>query len=424
MMLVPPQVAREASTATLLRHAVRQVPAEETSTLDDVVACLRRHGRRRRARSWPTCCSTPPRCRWRCCSSAARRRASLGADAALTVITMAGLRLPDLKIEREYWSAEEALALPMLHTAHRLAVRRCYGGSMCVAQAGRPRRGALHGGLALRPVVPGPARPRLPQVEPRRAGRLPEPARHPRPGRAEPRLHRLRRPHRRGRRDRRRGAAAAAGAGRRRLRGRRSPRCPTWTPRRRRGSASASSSCATWTAGCRRSAWTCRTSTACWTTSTPRRRRSAPQPSILPAPARRPGGAEMAHGRERGSSSLVLAARGGGRRVRLAGHAARRAVPRPPRAAGQGAGRPLLDRGVARPTSAAASTELPDVGAARAQCLKAPTPSTPDSGLAGWFAEPPGRAPTSPAPQGLYSKYGYAGYSYTTYDIEAAAPRP
>src|SRR3712207_2468371 len=40
MMLVPPQVAREASTATLLRHAVRQVPAEETSTLDDVVACL------------------------------------------------------------------------------------------------------------------------------------------------------------------------------------------------------------------------------------------------------------------------------------------------------------------------------------------------------------------------------------------------
>src|SRR5438045_9357658 len=54
----------------------------------------------------------------------------LGADSALTVITMAGLRLPDLKIEREYWSAEEALALPMLHTAHRLAVRRCYGGDM------------------------------------------------------------------------------------------------------------------------------------------------------------------------------------------------------------------------------------------------------------------------------------------------------
>ena len=55
---------------------------------------------------------------------------TLADQAVLTVITMAGLRLPDLKIEREYWSAEEQLALPMLHTAHRLAVRRCYGGSM------------------------------------------------------------------------------------------------------------------------------------------------------------------------------------------------------------------------------------------------------------------------------------------------------
>ncbi|MBN1170769.1 MAG: hypothetical protein JXA67_01220, partial [Micromonosporaceae bacterium] len=44
MMLVPPQVAREASTATLLRHAVRQVPAEEGSTLDDVVKALRDNG--------------------------------------------------------------------------------------------------------------------------------------------------------------------------------------------------------------------------------------------------------------------------------------------------------------------------------------------------------------------------------------------
>ncbi|GAB3994453.1 hypothetical protein GCM10029992_08890 [Glycomyces albus] len=57
-------------------------------------------------------------------------RGVLEDDTALTVITMAGLRLPDLGIEREYWSAEEALALPMLHTAHRLAVRRAYGGDM------------------------------------------------------------------------------------------------------------------------------------------------------------------------------------------------------------------------------------------------------------------------------------------------------
>ncbi|GAB3149338.1 hypothetical protein GCM10027290_35430 [Micromonospora sonneratiae] len=129
MMLVPPQVAREASTATLLRHAVRQVPAEETSTLDDVVACLSGldddAGRELANLLLDTAemplallfFGRPP-------------EGLLGADAALTVITMAGLRLPDLKIEREYWSAEEALALPMLHTAHRLAVRRCYGGSM------------------------------------------------------------------------------------------------------------------------------------------------------------------------------------------------------------------------------------------------------------------------------------------------------
>ena len=132
MMLVPPQVAREASTATLLRHAVRQVPAEETSTLDDVV--------RVPARAWAT--TTPQELGNLLLDTAEMplahavlRLAAAGhcsaTDAALTVITMAGLRLPDLKIEREYWSAEEALALPMLHTAHRLAVRRCYGGSRC-----------------------------------------------------------------------------------------------------------------------------------------------------------------------------------------------------------------------------------------------------------------------------------------------------
>jgi hypothetical protein len=129
MMLVPPQVAREASTATLLRHAVREVPAEETSTLDDVVVCLKNQGSPEASElsnllldtaEMPLALlffgSPPPE--------------YLTGDATLTVITMAGLRLPDLKIEREYWSAEEALALPMLHTAHRLAVRRCYGGSM------------------------------------------------------------------------------------------------------------------------------------------------------------------------------------------------------------------------------------------------------------------------------------------------------
>ncbi|WP_432705321.1 ATP-binding protein [Actinorhabdospora filicis] len=127
-MLVPPQVAREASTARLLRHAARAVPAEEGSTLEDIVDVLQDEGDEGAelaallldTAEMPLAMlffGTPP-------------PDTLGDEAALTVITMAGLRLPDLKIEREYWSAEEALALPMLHTAHRLAVRRCYGGDI------------------------------------------------------------------------------------------------------------------------------------------------------------------------------------------------------------------------------------------------------------------------------------------------------
>ncbi|SNY04341.1 hypothetical protein [Paractinoplanes atraurantiacus] len=61
---------------------------------------------------------------------------------------------------------------------------------------------------------------------------------------------------------------------------------------------------------------------------------------------------------------------------------------------------------------------LNEVGSARAQCLNPPTPSTPDSGLAGWFAERP-ESSTKPGPQGIYSQYGYAGYSYTTYDLDS-----
>jgi len=128
MMLVPPQVARESATATLLRHAVRQVPAEEISTLDDVVACL--NGLDDDGRELANLLLDTAEMPLALLFFGSPTPGLLGADAALTVITMAGLRLPDLKIEREYWSAEEALALPMLHTAHRLAVRRCYGGSM------------------------------------------------------------------------------------------------------------------------------------------------------------------------------------------------------------------------------------------------------------------------------------------------------
>src|SRR5439155_20894307 len=99
MMLIPPQVAREGSTATLLRHAVRQVAAEETSTLDNVIAVLRDMSDPNAAElgsllmdaaEMPLAMlffGAPP-------------EGLLGSDAALTFITMAGLRLPDLKIER------------------------------------------------------------------------------------------------------------------------------------------------------------------------------------------------------------------------------------------------------------------------------------------------------------------------------------
>ena len=61
-------------------------------------------------------------------------------------------------------------------------------------------------------------------------------------------------------------------------------------------------------------------------------------------------------------------------------------------------------------------SQLPEVAGSRAQCLKAPTPDAPDSGLAGWFATRPAASKVSGV-AGRYTDYGYAGYSYTTYDI-------
>jgi hypothetical protein len=61
--------------------------------------------------------------------------------------------------------------------------------------------------------------------------------------------------------------------------------------------------------------------------------------------------------------------------------------------------------------------KLADVSQQRAQCLKAPNPSAPDSGLGGWFAGRP-ESSKQVGPSGFYSDYGYSGYSYTTYDID------
>jgi len=60
--------------------------------------------------------------------------------------------------------------------------------------------------------------------------------------------------------------------------------------------------------------------------------------------------------------------------------------------------------------------KLPDIAAARAQCVEAPPPDSPDAGLGGWFATRPA-ASTFSGFAFKYTDYGYGGYSYTTYDI-------
>ena len=65
--------------------------------------------------------------------------------------------------------------------------------------------------------------------------------------------------------------------------------------------------------------------------------------------------------------------------------------------------------------------KLTDLSSSRLQCLSPPTPETPDSGLAGWFASEPASSKLN-GPKGLYSRYGYAGYDYTTYDVGCVSP--
>ncbi len=52
------------------------------------------------------------------------------------------------------------------------------------------------------------------------------------------------------------------------------------------------------------------------------------------------------------------------------------------------------------------------------QCVMAPTPEAPDSGLAGWFASKPDAPPSNA--DGKFMVHGYAGYDFTTYDIGCA----
>ncbi|MFC4040716.1 MFS transporter [Dactylosporangium siamense] len=56
----------------------------------------------------------------------------------------------------------------------------------------------------------------------------------------------------------------------------------------------------------------------------------------------------------------------------------------------------------------------------RVSCLDAPTPSAPDSGVAGWFATEP-EASRGSRLWFRHSEYGYAGYDFTTYDLKCAS---
>ncbi|NJC15823.1 hypothetical protein F4558_005649 [Micromonospora profundi] len=61
--------------------------------------------------------------------------------------------------------------------------------------------------------------------------------------------------------------------------------------------------------------------------------------------------------------------------------------------------------------------KLQAVADAEIACRKPPVPSAPDSGLAGWFASRP-ESSKLPGPNGIYSEYGFGGYSFNTYDVE------
>src|SRR5687768_12673809 len=56
--------------------------------------------------------------------------------------------------------------------------------------------------------------------------------------------------------------------------------------------------------------------------------------------------------------------------------------------------------------------KLADLAGERASCVKAPTPSAPDSGMAGWFASTPSEELRASPHANLYTTYGYAGYDY------------
>jgi hypothetical protein len=131
-MLLPPQVIDDKDTVVALHDALRAVPREETSTLEMVVDALHEMGADGNVAAKAAASLLADRAELPYAQLFFGRPPAgvLDTDAALTVITMAGLRLPNPKKDRNQWTVHETLAVPMLHLAHRLAVRRCYSGPM------------------------------------------------------------------------------------------------------------------------------------------------------------------------------------------------------------------------------------------------------------------------------------------------------
>ncbi len=132
-LLLPAELATDPDLTYVIQEAARDVPKDETSTLDEVVERLRAAGQRgarpdRRAASraaglledaedYPGGSlffgQTPP---------------SAYADPPLTILTLGGLQAPDMRQPPERWSIAERMAFVVMHAGLRLAVRRCYGG--------------------------------------------------------------------------------------------------------------------------------------------------------------------------------------------------------------------------------------------------------------------------------------------------------
>lgn len=132
-MLLRPATVRSDEKMEALQTAIRAVPATDDATLDDVIRALEfvgNHESSVAAKSVAGQLSDVAELPYARLFFGTPPPGTLGTDVPFTVITMTGLRLPNLAVDREEWSTQERIAVPMLYLGYQLAVRRCYGGPM------------------------------------------------------------------------------------------------------------------------------------------------------------------------------------------------------------------------------------------------------------------------------------------------------